>query len=165
VVNEEEIDFGYDFDFYDKLAIKEQHDLESSKRQLSHGYSSYYYSYSSSYSYSYSDYSDYSVKSFYEEPSYSGYWTYYSYFYYNYDYSSYSSSYSSYSIEYALIAEEDSTYNDDPDARYARYFTDETCSLLDFENYGYYFVNPSNETYYMAMYERTYDLTLFSKEY
>merc|ERR1712153_169516 len=95
VVNEEEIDFGYDNDFYGESAVVEEHELESAKRQLTHDDS--YYSYYSYYYYSYYDYSSYDYSSYY--------YSYYSYYsgptyYYSY-YSSYDYSYSSYDYSYS----------------------------------------------------------------
>jgi len=145
VVNEEEIDFGYDNDFYGESAVEEEHELESAKRQLTHDSS--YYSYYSYYYYSYYDYSSYDYSSYYYSYYsyyyYSYYYSYYSYYYY--DYSSYSSSldysyaydysYSSYSDSYSY-SDSDSSYSSVDDVYWVAYLTDETCNILDFNEWG-----------------------------
>jgi len=162
VVTEEEIDFGYDNDFYGESAVVEEHELESAKRQLTHDdsyysyYSYYYYSYYdyssydySSYYYSYYSYYYYSYYSYYSGPTY--YYSYYSgptYYYsyyssYDYSYSSYDYSYSSYDYSYSSS----SSYSYyDPVIYY--YLTDETCSFVDGEYATMMLDTDSGEYYY-----------------
>jgi len=163
VVNEEEIDFGYDNDFYGESAVEEEHELESAKRQLTHDSS--YYSYYSYYYYSYYDYSSYDYSSYYYSYYsyyyYSYYYSYYSYYYY--DYSSYSSSLDySYAYDYSYSSYSDSDSNSYSDSSsssddvFVTYLTDETCNIVDFTEYGiltYYY----NGTYEMLMYSEDFE--------
>jgi len=168
VVTEEEIDFGYDNDFYGESAVVEEHELESAKRQLTHDdsyysyYSYYYYSYYdyssydySSYYYSYYSYYYYSYYSYYSGPTY--YYSYYSgptYYYsyyssYDYSYSSYDYSYSSndysYSSSSSYSDSSSSIFSDDSDYQ-TYYLTDESCDLVDGE-YAVMYTFDGGETF------------------
>jgi len=156
VVNEEEIDFGYDNDFYGESAVEEEHELESAKRQLTHdssyySYYSYYYSYYDYSSYDYSSYY-YSYYSYYYYSYYSYYYSYYSYYYY--DYSSYDYSYSSYSDSDSYSYSDSSSSSDDV---FVYYLTDETCNIIDFTEYGTLTYYNNNGTYEMLMYSEDFE--------
>jgi len=163
VVTEEEIDFGYDNDFYGESAVVEEHELESAKRQLTHDdsyysyYSYYYYSYYdyssydySSYYYSYYSYYYYSYYSYYSGPTY--YYSYYSgpTYYYSY-YSSYDYSYSSYDYSYSSNDYSYSSSSSYSDSYGTFYLTDETCALADGE-YGTLTIDADSDMSYTLIF-------------